>query len=1074
MADETKTVIYNVEIPADQALKTLAELQLRSAALKQEQKELGPVTAENAQEYYRLQSQIKAINTQAGQYQKQIQNNIKLQNQQEASLEKLRTQLALDNAEFAKLGNTQEDMARKAVLGKQIAETVEQLKTQEEALGNFTRSVGNYERATIDLKGELRELTQQLQQMALEGEKNSDQYNELRARAEELKTAIGDVNAEIQRGSSNTQSLDTLNQSVQGVVAGFTLWKSASALVGKENEDLDKVVKQIVIAMGALNALTVIQNTLYKTSNTYRAASNLLQKIGISQTAAEAKALAAKNAMMASGNTLTKVSTTLTWLWNAALAANPVVLLTLGIAGLVGGIVLLSKAFQGNTKDAFDLEAALKRVEVQAEITNTRLKKVADQNYVDVEKARLQGRSELAELKKNGATKEQIAAAEYRINKQLRDAQIKGYQDIQRVRRAEQIAIQEELQELEDQRKQVVNNVEEYNKLTEAIDVVSKALYDNQIAINQNSVALRSAILDQMDADNDYTKTVKDNAKARADAALSAFEEQSNLSQKYRTEALKALNVYQSTDIKQRLAYERQLFNIQQEGEKERLEARKKAGKITQAQYDQQLSILEATASQFNSKQIADTNAYFKSLRDNLIKATQATEEEQIATTIKNYTKLIEDLAKVEAPVQIPGMSDEDFAKALEEYEQFAYQKAELELRLTRQMNEEITKIREASLAKRIKDIDDALQKEYEGDLARYSDNEAKKLSIQQEMLKKQIAAYKAAGKDTAELESQLRTNELSQIQVNLNRELLINDKNNKKRYQAKKAALEAELELSQDNFDRQLEIQQELADAQEEYWNNLLDEIQRYSDAVGGVLSGITNLVNTNSDRQLQKVQQQYDKEQLALARKHSLGILTEAEYNEETLKLEQQKAKDEAKIERDKAIREKDIKVFTVITDTAMGVAKAVAASPLTFGLPWSAFVGATGALQLATILSEPLPKAARGAYIKGPGHPAGGVNINAEGGEAIINKRSTSMFLPLLSAINELGGGIPFTTPFSDGGFSFREAAGDTTDNAALVEGLQNAISQIKIYTAISDIRREDKKYSEIEGSGSLFRQ
>ena len=55
-------------------------------------------------------------------YQKQIQNNIKLQNQQEASLAKLRTQLALDNAEFAELGNSMKDAARKAELGKRIAE----------------------------------------------------------------------------------------------------------------------------------------------------------------------------------------------------------------------------------------------------------------------------------------------------------------------------------------------------------------------------------------------------------------------------------------------------------------------------------------------------------------------------------------------------------------------------------------------------------------------------------------------------------------------------------------------------------------------------------------------------------------------------------------------------------------------------------------------------------------------------------------------------------------------------------------------------------------------------------------
>ena len=38
------------------------------------------------------------------------------------------------------------DAARKAELGKRIAETTEELKAQEEALGDYLRSVGNYER----------------------------------------------------------------------------------------------------------------------------------------------------------------------------------------------------------------------------------------------------------------------------------------------------------------------------------------------------------------------------------------------------------------------------------------------------------------------------------------------------------------------------------------------------------------------------------------------------------------------------------------------------------------------------------------------------------------------------------------------------------------------------------------------------------------------------------------------------------------------------------------------------------------------------------------------------------------
>lgn len=50
------------------------------------------------------------------------------------------------------------------------------------------------------------------------------------------------------------------------------------------------------------------------------------------------------------------------------------------------------------------------------------------------------------------------------------------------------------------------------------------------------------------------------------------------------------------------------------------------------------------------------------------------------------------------------------------------------------------------------------------------------------------------------------------------------------------------------------------------------------------------------------------------------------------------------------------------------------------------------------------------APGQLLSGPSHEGGGVPIIAEGGEAVINKKGTKMFLPILSAINEATGGVP----------------------------------------------------------------
>jgi len=74
-------------------------------------------------------------------------------------------------------------------------------------------------------------------------------------------------------------------------------------------------------------------------------------------------------------------------------------------------------------------------------------------------------------------------------------------------------------------------------------------------------------------------------------------------------------------------------------------------------------------------------------------------------------------------------------------------------------------------------------------------------------------------------------------------------------------------------------------------------------------------------------------------------------------------------------------------------------------------TAITTANALAQIATIQSQ---KFAKGGILNGPSHAQGGIKTNLgelEGGEAVINKKSTAMFGGTLSAINEAGGGKKF---------------------------------------------------------------
>ena len=151
MSDEKK-VLIDVDIKATAALKELAELRIKADELKKAQKELDTTTEEGRTQYEALGQQIKAINSVANERQKTIQSEIKKQNEQAGSLNRLKSELSTMTAQYGKLSEAERNSARGRELQKSIGETSTKLSAAEQALGDFHRQVGNYEVATKGLR----------------------------------------------------------------------------------------------------------------------------------------------------------------------------------------------------------------------------------------------------------------------------------------------------------------------------------------------------------------------------------------------------------------------------------------------------------------------------------------------------------------------------------------------------------------------------------------------------------------------------------------------------------------------------------------------------------------------------------------------------------------------------------------------------------------------------------------------------------------------------------------------------------------------------------------------------------
>lgn len=100
--------------------------------------------------------------------------------------------------------------------------------------------------------------------------------------------------------------------------------------------------------------------------------------------------------------------------------------------------------------------------------------------------------------------------------------------------------------------------------------------------------------------------------------------------------------------------------------------------------------------------------------------------------------------------------------------------------------------------------------------------------------------------------------------------------------------------------------------------------------------------------------------------------------------------------------------------------------------------------------------------GGMINGPRHAGGGVMINAEGGEAVMTRGAVTMFQPLLSAMNQMGGG----TSFSKG------ASGQAGyDNPTISSPTVAQPQIIKTYVVSSDMSSEQQKQARLKDLSTL---
>lgn len=148
-------------------------------------------------------------------------------------------------------------------------------------------------------------------------------------------------------------------------------------------------------------------------------------------------------------------------------------------------------------------------------------------------------------------------------------------------------------------------------------------------------------------------------------------------------------------------------------------------------------------------------------------------------------------------------------------------------------------------------------------------------------------------------------------------------------------------------------------------------------------------------------------------------------------------------------------------IAIETGVATAKGISAAQ---SVPYPGNLAAI-ATTIATILSGITSavstvrsaKFATGGYVSGPGTgTSDSINARLSNGESVINARSTAMFGPLLSTLNQAGGGI-----------AFNPAKGASKDGYAfLASAVASGMQAAKLEVAVSEIQRVESQVAHIK--------
>ena len=787
----------------------------------------------------------------------------------------------------------------------------------------------------------LRGLKNELNQLEEEGKAGTAQFRQLTLEAARLEDQIGDTRARVSNLASDTFKFDAAVQATQGLAAGFEIAQGAAALFGSESEDLNKVIAKTTAVMAIANGVQQVAALLLDESK--------LKTLVLTQ------ATTAYNAIVGTSTGALKA-------FRIALAATGVGLLVVAIGALIANFDKLKDAIFGTSNTSRALKATLEDVRSGLSGAIEETTKVgtafelARAGVISKEEALLTynetlgdtfGRTENlneAEALYNAKTKAYLEATALRTRAQALFAESAALSA-----KAATITGEEATNTIESIQTFIGASIASFNQLIGGAATATAASFRASNAVTENNAKEREKKLLEAQAKEIQDLGVTELTKAEVieNGAKIASEAEQKVNAK-RAERTKAANDKAAEAAKK--------------AAEEQAAARQKLRDLENEAFLTQLAEQEKILNESNNKILELEKAF----RDAKFKAGSAEEiqaQKDLATAIEQV--------KTQANKQIADLDKQELEKSVQRQIEAAKvganatlqeQKLSLETQLALELNaaEKLGKDK-VEINKRYGEQIDAINKQIAQAEVNTQINTLQRLEIEQgSSLDRRIQLI--------EIEAAKRKKEATD-----------NIKDEKERASA--------IQLIE------AQTQEAIREERKKTLDESIEQGLEFANAVGNAFQSFVALSKQQSEARVAFVQESSAAELEAINKSAASEITKERNREALRLRTERRIASEKTK----QAALDKQLALFNAIINTAASITK-VLGNPVLVALATAA-----GAVQIATIASQPVPRFAKGGLIGGRLHSAGGTLIEAERDEYIINRRQSVKHRRELDAIN-----------------------------------------------------------------------